>query len=131
MRALLLALASMSSSLKRAASSLASKMRISSEESDLGEGGDDATCSMVSGPVTPESMRMGGTAASTDFSDVLELITCGDEATVIALLELELTVWGLLNSILVCLRLITCWLCLRTGSFCIAAIALLISSASL
>lgn len=82
---LLLALASISSSRSRAASSRASSSRISSDESDLGLGLDDATTSMVSISDPPESIWMSGTAALIAGSERLEAERrCDSELTEIA-----------------------------------------------
>ena len=90
LRELLLARASISSSLSLAASSLASKSLISSDEFERGLSAEDWTNSTVSTPVPPsESMWMRGTAGaagvpeSTDVAlgldaELTEMAVCGD-----------------------------------------------------
>ena len=88
-RELLLARASISSSLSLAASSLASKSLISSDEFDRGLSAEDWTNSMVSTPVPSESMGMRGTAGAADVpestdvvlgldAELTEMAVCGD-----------------------------------------------------
>ena len=55
---------------------------------------------MVSTPVLSESMLMSGTATFKIGLDCVELITCGDDVTVMGSLDWELMVCGLSNSIL-------------------------------